>query len=297
MNVWRIFEAAFFIRFLVPDFVEAGIPDHNVGLVMSTVSDVIAFLECVAPPALAEDWDNVGLLVGRRDSVVQNVLTCLTLTPDVAEEVIRKNVQMVVTHHPVLFRGAKKICDATVEGRMLLRLVENKVAVYSPHTSFDSAAGGINQQLAESFGLKSVKPIRPLPEDAALGGGRWGILQKGGLLAEFLSTVKAAVCADYLQFTGTADAAVFRVAVACGAAAGFMQDSIRLGCDTFVTGEARFHSAVEARAEGINLILLGHYSSERPAVESLAEVIQRKFPTAKVFVSLQETDPLSVFVQ
>lgn len=264
---------------------------------MSTVSDVIAFLECVAPPALAEDWDNVGLLVGRRDSVVQNVLTCLTLTPDVADEAIRRNVQLVVTHHPVLFRGAKKICDATVEGRMVLQLVENQVAVYSPHTSFDSAAGGINQQLAELFGLTSVKPIRPLPEDASLGRGRWGILEKGGSLKAFLSKVKVAVSANYLEFTGAADAAVSQVAVACGSASEFMRDAIRLGCDTFVTGEARFHAAVEARAEGINLILLGHYSSERPAVESLAAIIQSEFPAAHVLASFQEADPLSVFVQ
>ncbi|MCP4507454.1 MAG: Nif3-like dinuclear metal center hexameric protein, partial [Fuerstiella sp.] len=115
---------------------------------MSTVSDVIAFLEKFAPPALAEDWDNVGLLVGREAVVVQQVMTCLTLTPDVGAEAVRRGVQLVVSHHPVLFRGTKKITDATSEGRMLLQLIENGLAVYSPHTSFDSAELGINQQLA-----------------------------------------------------------------------------------------------------------------------------------------------------
>ena len=120
---------------------------------MPSVSDFISYLESFAPLSLAEDWDNVGLLVGRRDAAVGRAMTCLTLTPDVAAEAIAKDVQLIVTHHPVLFRGAKTITDGNAEGRMLLDLVEAGVAVYSPHTAFDSANHGINQSLADSFGL------------------------------------------------------------------------------------------------------------------------------------------------
>ncbi len=262
---------------------------------MSTVSDIIVFLENFAPPDLAEDWDNTGLLIGRRSASVKKVLTCLTLPPDVAEEAVSQGVQMVVSHHPVLFRGTKQITDSDVEGRMLLSLIESQIAVYSPHTRFDSAVGGINQQLAESFGLKSIKPIRPCEMDNGCGGGRYGTVSERISLREFLDVARSAVGAGYLEFCGGDDAQVMTVAVACGAAGEFLDDAIQLGCDTFVTGETRFHSALEARNSSISLILLGHYSSERPAVESLARTLAGQFLDLTVFASRAESDPLSVF--
>ena len=264
---------------------------------MSTVSDVIAYLEKFAPPALAEDWDNVGLLVGRQAAEVTRLMTCLTLTPDVAQEAVQQGVRMVVSHHPVLFRGTKKITDANSEGHMLLQLIENGVSVYSPHTSFDSAEMGINHQLAESFGLSGIQPLRPHENVEGLGSGRAGRLAPSVPLSDFLEAVRSAVDSEYVEFSGSADAQVSHVAVACGAAAEFLTDAIQLGCDTFVTGEARFHSALEARTEGMNLILLGHYASERPAVEQLAKTLSAEFADVEVFPSRAEVDPLSVFVQ
>lgn len=120
-----------------------------------TIDQIVEFLEQFAPPMLAEDWDNTGLLIGDRDGKVDRILTCLTLTPDVAEEAIDKGVQLVVSHHPVLFRKVQKITSDDAEGQMLLRLIRAGVAVYSPHTSFDSAENGINRQLAPVPGDQS----------------------------------------------------------------------------------------------------------------------------------------------
>ena len=263
---------------------------------MTTVSEVITFLEAFAPPELAEDWDNVGLLIGRRDVPVTKILTCLTLTPDVAAEAVECGVQLVVSHHPVLFRGAKKITDGNSEGRLLLSLIENGVAVFSPHTCFDSAAGGINQQLAESFGLSGIQPIRSSELVEGLGSGRVGAVSGNLKLSSSLSVVRTAVAGDYLEFSGTKDSVVSKVAVACGAAAEFLEDAIAMGCDTFVTGEARFHAVLAARTAGVNLILLGHYSSERPAVEQLASMLNAEFDGVGVQASRVECDPLMVFV-
>lgn len=264
---------------------------------MPKVSDIIAFLEEFAPPELSEGWDNTGLLIGRRDSSVERLLACLTLTPDVAQEAISKQVQFVVTHHPVLFRGAKRIADDCSEGRMLLSLIERGVAVYSPHTSFDSAAGGINQQLAASFGLSDITPIRPSLSvgSGEVGSGRFGVLSPELSMGEFLPIVCQAVAATHLEYSEGRTDIIRKVAVACGAAADFLADAIQSGCDTFITGEARFHSALEARTAGLNLILLGHYSSERPAVESLAQTLAAKFSTLEIWSSRIETDPLKVY--
>lgn len=127
---------------------------------MPTVADVTAFLDRFAPPSLAADWDNTGLLAGDPAGPADRVLTCLTLTPDVAEEAVAERAQLIVSHHPVLFRGAKKLTPSTPDGRVLLPLLRAGVAVYSPHTSFDNCPGGINDGLARRLGLTNVRPLR-----------------------------------------------------------------------------------------------------------------------------------------
>jgi dinuclear metal center YbgI/SA1388 family protein len=125
-----------------------------------TVADVVAFLDQLAPPPLAADWDNVGLLLGSRDAAVRRVMTCLTVTPESAAEAVQEDVQLIISHHPVLFRAVKRLTDATAEGRTLLPLLRAGVAVHSPHTAFDDARDGINELLARRLGLRSVGPLR-----------------------------------------------------------------------------------------------------------------------------------------
>ena len=127
---------------------------------MIRLQDVVSFLREFAPPELAEDWDNVGLLIGDPADEIQSVLTCLTLTPNVADEAISRGVQLVITHHPVLFRPVQRLTAETSEGRILLSLIRAGISVYSPHTSYDSAANGINAQLAQLFELRDVQPLR-----------------------------------------------------------------------------------------------------------------------------------------
>src|SRR5438105_4624239 len=116
---------------------------------MLTVGDVVNVMERVAPPGLAAEWDNTGLLLGERTKTVARVLTCLTLTHEVAAEAAAEKAELIVTHHPILFRGVKRLTDDTPEGRMILELVRANVAVYSPHTAFDNTSGGINEILAD----------------------------------------------------------------------------------------------------------------------------------------------------
>jgi dinuclear metal center YbgI/SA1388 family protein len=127
---------------------------------MFTVAKVIEFLEQIAPPALAAEWDNVGLLLGEGGAEVHRLMTCLTVTPDSAAEAIASSAQLIVAHHPILFRPVKRLTSATAEGRMLLALVRAGVAVYSPHTAFDNAPGGINEILAERLDLQDTAPLR-----------------------------------------------------------------------------------------------------------------------------------------
>lgn len=263
---------------------------------MNTVGSLAEFLNQLAPLSLSEDWDNTGLLVGDADRPVSKLMTCLTVTESVVNEAVSEDVDLIVSHHPILFRAAKKITTETAEGRMLLKLIANGVAVYSPHTAFDSCRAGINQQLADAFGLQQIHGLRQSGLDEHPGSGRWGSLPESLALPVFLKRVKHVVSAEYLEVSGQLDSAVRNVAVACGSAAEFLTDAIQSGCDTFVTGEARFHSALEAQAARVNLILVGHYESERPAVEWLAEEIETSIPGLEVRASKMDSNPLQLFL-
>src|SRR5947209_1355564 len=120
---------------------------------MITVAEVASYLEQVAPLALAESWDNVGLLLGDAAAPVRRVMTCLTVTPETVAEAVREEARLIVSHHPILFRPARRWTTASAEGRMLLTLVQAGAAVYSPHTAFDNTTGGINDILCRRLGL------------------------------------------------------------------------------------------------------------------------------------------------
>ena len=121
---------------------------------MLSVAAVIDYLEEFAPSHLAAKWDNVGLLLGDRAAAVQRVMTCLTVTPESAAEAVADGAQLIIAHHPILFRGVKQLTSATVEGRMVLSLIRAGVSVYSPHTAFDNTHGGINDALAARLQLR-----------------------------------------------------------------------------------------------------------------------------------------------
>ncbi|MFO1021353.1 MAG: Nif3-like dinuclear metal center hexameric protein [Planctomycetales bacterium] len=127
---------------------------------MPLLADLIRTLDELAPASLAESWDNTGLLLGDAARGVKKILTCLTLTEDVAQEAISEGADLIVTHHPVMFRPIQKLTTGDAQGRILLGLAREGIAVFSPHTRYDNAPRGINQQLAEACGLEGIRPLR-----------------------------------------------------------------------------------------------------------------------------------------
>jgi dinuclear metal center YbgI/SA1388 family protein len=127
---------------------------------MLTVDTVVRYLDEFAPPGLAAEWDNVGLLLGDRAAELSRLMVCLTVTPESAAEAVEAQTQLIVTHHPILFRAVRQLTTATPEGRMLLGLLRAGVAVYCPHTAFDNTRDGINELLARRLGLQALQPLR-----------------------------------------------------------------------------------------------------------------------------------------
>lgn len=262
---------------------------------MSTVADIADFLEAFAPSALAEDWDNVGLLVGDRGRTVSRIVTCLTITPASAAEAIADQADLIVTHHPLPFKALKRLTADSHEGQLLWDLIGARVSIYSPHTAFDSAREGINQRLAEGLGLTNIRPLSPadMNELPDLGAGRWGIVAAPIALAELAQRVKHFLSLAGLHVVGDMQCKVSKVAVACGSAGEFLPAARQIGCEVLVTGETRFHTCLEAEAAGMGLLLPGHFASERFGVERLADVLARHFPQVQVWASRREQDPLN----
>lgn len=260
---------------------------------MTCIADIAAFLETFAPRRLAADWDNVGLLTGDPQQPVTKIMTCLTVTTASAQEAIREQAELIVTHHPLPFHSLKRLTTDQTPTRLLWQLARAGVAIYSPHTAFDSAAAGINQQLAEGIGLQNIQPLVPAKNDPeGLGSGRFGELPKPVALRELASQLQSFLKISGLQVVGRDEAKVQTIAVACGSAGSFLPDASRAGCDTLVTGETQFHTCLEAEALGMNLLLPGHYASERFACERLAEVLRTPFPQLTIWPSMSEADPL-----
>ena len=260
---------------------------------MPTIKAFCEYLHNLAPLDLAEEWDNVGLLVGDTSRVLRRVMTCLTITPYSAAEAVAKQADMIVAHHPLPFRPLKTITNETPVGRMLLQLIHHQVAIYSAHTAFDAARDGINQQLANGLALADVQPLfNPSENDSSVGTGRTGKLPTTARLDQVSENLKEFLGLPYVRVVGPADLSIQQVAIACGSAGQFLPQARAAQCELLVTGETSFHTCLEAEATSIGLLLVGHFASERFAMETLAQQIAADHAGLDVWASQREADPL-----
>lgn len=264
-------------------------------LPLPCVADVAGWLRTAYPLRLAESWDNVGLLVGDELAGVARIMTCLTITPESAEEAIQEQAQLIVTHHPLPFHSLKRLTTEATPTRLLWQLARAGIAVYSPHTAFDSAAEGINQLALERLGCNQIRPLAPrLNDPESLGAGRCGDLPAAVSLLDVAARIKTLYDVSSVQLVGAPDRMIARCASACGSGGSFIAATAENHCDLLLTGEASFHDCLEARARQLSLILVGHYASERFGVEHLAGKLAAEFPTVHVWPSRLESDPVSV---
>jgi dinuclear metal center YbgI/SA1388 family protein len=259
---------------------------------MPTLDAVTAALEQLAPLRLAASWDAVGLLVAPRREAMARVMTCLTLTPRVAAEAVRDRADLVVSHHPLPFRPVPRITPATGPGRVLLDLIGAGAGIWSSHTAWDSAAGGINDQLARLLDLESVAPIEPDAELPGVGFGRAGTAPEGCSVGDLAVRAAAALGVRHVQIAGGATRRAGRVGIVCGSGGDCVEQVVRGGCDTLFTGEIKLHQATEAEAAGMAVVAVGHHASERFSMDVLAERLAAAVPGLVCWASRDERDPL-----
>jgi dinuclear metal center YbgI/SA1388 family protein len=260
---------------------------------MPTLDAVTAALENLAPLRLAADWDAVGLLVTPRRPAISRVLACLTLTPAVAAVAVAEESDLVVTHHPLPFRPVARVTPATGTGRVLLDLIGAGCGVWSSHTAWDSAVGGINDLLAERLGLTGIAPLTPDPLDPRSGFGRGGDFPRS--LAALADQAAAALGVRPVQLVGDPARPAGRVGIVCGSGGDLVPEVVAAGCDTLLTGEIKLHQAVEADAAGLAVIAVGHHASERFSMDVLAARLAAAVPGLDCRTTAADRDPLVVY--
>lgn len=258
---------------------------------MVTVNEILEYVEELAPRAMKMEWDNVGLLCGSRKNPVTKVLVALDPFEGVCQEAAQWGAEVIVTHHPLIFRPLPNVTDETSIGRGIMILCQNGISAVNAHTNLDCAPGGVNDVLAKTLGLKNIRVIGPRGVDDQ--GRAWGLLRMGETeetgLDDFLSHVKQVLRCDGLRYVDGGKP-VRRVAVGGGSCADGMLDALDAGCDTFITADVKYNQFWDAKDLGLNLIDAGHFHTENPVVAVLAAKIAARFPEVQVKISESHWD-------
>ena len=258
---------------------------------MTTVADILNFVEALAPRSMKMDWDNVGLLCGSRSTPVTKVLVALDPFEHVCAEAAQWGAQLIVTHHPIIFRPLSSVTDETSIGRGLMTLIRNGICAVNAHTNLDQAPGGVNDELARRLALVNVEVIDPC--GVTENGENWGLLRMGEVpeqpLDAFLNRVKTVLRCEGLRYVNGGKP-VRKVAVGGGSCADGMLDALAAGCDTFVTSDIKYNQFWDAHDLGLNLIDAGHFYTENPVVTVLAEKLAAAFPGVEVKISESHRD-------
>jgi len=260
---------------------------------MATVNEILQFVERLAPRYMMEDWDNVGLLCGKREREVRKVLVALDPFLNVCEEAAEIGADLIVTHHSLIFRPVKSITDADPVGRCILFLIERGIAAINAHTNLDQTPGGVNDVLAATLGLTNVEVLNPCGQDEA--GKPWGLIRMGDLKQEMQPAAFASFVKTQLKCPGVRiieGRPIRKVAVGGGSCGGAIYDVAAAGCDAFVTADCKYTQFREALDLGLTLIDAGHFETENPVCAVLAEALRKEFPQIEVVLSEKHGDPV-----
>lgn len=220
---------------------------------------------------IAESWDNVGLLVGDMNAEIKKVLLSLELTKDVFDMAKRENADLIITHHPAIFSGLKKVVSNN--DNLIFELIRNNIALYSAHTNFDAIEDGLNDYVVSLLGGQNSEVIKPEAEHV-------GICRifdfEETTMSEFIGKVKEKLNIEALRFTGNIDCTVKRVAIVTGSGADYSEMAFANGAEVFITGDLKYHYALELKEKGLNIIDAGHFDTECVFPEAMEKFIQKQ---------------------
>ena len=277
----------------------------------ATVAKIKQIMDQLAPPLLAEEWDNVGLQIGDPRQPVRRIWVALDPIPEVVKAACQKKVDLLITHHPLIFRPLKTIDFDTPGGSIIRLAVQHKLAIFSAHTNLDIAQDGVNDVLAKQLGLRNLgvlqpvqarerakEDIQPLRGDAVeYGIGRIGSLAKAGSLKSLVSMVKKRLKLDFVKVAGDLEMRVTRVAICSGSS--LIQAFLSSKAQAYISGDIHYHDAREAENANRAIIDIGHFPSEHLMVDALAQQLENLISRAGIEAEITacniEKDPFRIF--
>ena len=261
------------------------------------IKEILSALERFAPLPLQESYDNAGLQVGlTAEQEASGALLCLDVTEDVIREAIDLGCNLIVSHHPLLFRPLKRVTDATQVERCVRMAIQNDITLYAAHTNLDNAEDGVNYRIAEKLGLVDVEMMQPHTvrvgeRTVTAGSGLIGYLPGPEDSLAFLQRIKDVFHIECLQHNELLQRPIQSVALCGGAGAFLLDEALRLEADAFLTGEMSYHQFFGHEQE-IQLAVMGHYQSEQYTKEIFYQLISDLEPELPIFLTSVDTNPI-----
>lgn len=245
--------------------------------------EIIEKLETLSPVTFAEEWDNVGLLAGRRDKEVRTVYIALDATDEVIEEAIRLGADLLLTHHPLIFRKLGRVNTDDFIGRRIYELIRNDISYYAMHTNFDVM--GMADAAADELSLADRQVLSVTYEDdiAKEGCGRVGKLERHMHVEELAALVKEKFHVPNVRVYGNLEDIVETAAVMPGSGGSYVNDALNAGADVMITGDIDHHEGIDAVAQGIVIIDAGHYGIEKLFIPYIEAFLKRELPALKLY--------------
>lgn len=267
--------------------------------------EIIHLLNEWAPSYLIEDWDNTGFQVGDPEKKVENILISLDLDRRVFQRAIKDNVDMIITHHPIIFEPLKTVTRLDYKEKLIYDLIKEDIVVYNAHTNLDLAIGGVNHALAEVLNLKDTESLNIVhreeeknnleDEDIIYGYGKVGIIDKMPL-REYLDKVKERLDVEDLIVYGDLDKNIEKVALCGGSGSSFTHDAFLKGADVYITGDVKYHEAQYADELGLTIVDAGHYHTEKVILPVIKEYLkERVLETIEIQLYNESSPPYAVY--
>lgn len=259
---------------------------------MIKVKEIAGAIEAFAPRSLQESYDNAGLQVGNPEMTVSAVLLCLDVTPEILEEARRRQCNMIVSHHPLLFSGLRHITGATATERIVMEALRDNIAIYAAHTNLDSAVEGVSYEIAHALGMKKVSVLEPKADAPECGLGVIGDISPTPTL-EFLRKVRDTFNVSPLRYSARSSQIVIRkVAICGGSGASLIKKALAAGADVLLTGDLKYHDYT-VYGDEILLADIGHYESELGSRKIFSRIIREAFPDCVTYFSESEASPVA----
>ena len=256
------------------------------------IKQVLSALERFAPLPLQESWDNAGLQVGLTEAEVSGALLCLDVNERIVDEAITKGCNLIVSHHPLLFRGLKQISGADDVQRSVMKAIKHDIVVISMHTNMDNAQDGVNWKIAEHLGLTDVTFFAQKTIDGIeAGSGVIGTLPEAMAADDFVLMVKRQFDVECAQCNELLRRPIRRVAICGGAGDFLLDDAVQQGADAFITGEMHYHQYF-GYEQRVQICVIGHYQSEQFTSEIFRDIIQKECPEVKTYIAETCTNPI-----